>query len=1524
MRTRVFLSCSRHCEEKKILKEYISKKFDVFEDVYDCEDTPTLIDENPKQKIINDKEIAASNWFVLICPIGWVGLHTFEEFKAALCHQKCNGYPKITIFGCENPEDQRTKLNIEQFQPEKTYSVNYMLEYAKQFYKTDISNYVVDYKFINEDNSEYLSFEVVARKELEKLERSFEHIFLKTSIPEHFIASDFFYDSNRIIPKNGYYDDKYVNIIDDKISFSFRSNTVVIIHGRPASGKSRAAFEYLRSLKMQRIYSVRTDKEFTWIVRFVNENIDKLSEIKNLQQIIVACDQLDTLLRYNESSHKAIRKFFMNLQKLEWKFLATCSELGYGTIKEILSADISWSGIDIPPMSPAVLDMFYKLGIVVNGTVFNDNMVLGEYINGFNGYQDSVIANLQHIQDDSKTLFNDFFKSIQVLKVFRHIDHMPLCLVVMMMYENFKHTQLEFEKFCSSLKALLVSLTSTSIISIRKEHSYDDVEDDPFAEYSNDDTGIIDIVDLSIVKDQVREYDKENMKTLVDTDIVIRVENDYIYEKIISGALNVFNEDLYLNINNVNERRMAMAWFYNTFSSEQMVSTLRRILVRNPVTNFKNKYDCNLQQNLDFVLVKLGEYFKHPTTKADDNLNDLVSLCIGRFNSYEEIYKKLTQFIAIGEKNGKFRPNYVTVGEILGAASRKSGQQRENLINLAHKLIKQYVDEEYLPMYILQRELYLKKSVDEAFEYIQRNIKSFDYIISNYNNENTDQDSRKFIEYHFSKIKNNLISKICSSSDLSKVVSYIESNGVDYSQIIQLIRQAEAFFNWSSRRLYLDKIWNYLSDNTTKANTILNERFIAILYHILDNTKQYIQAKDIYEKALVYAENNGLILKQLERLKLINTCCNQCRNFEYLILYNDFFKDGKLKEDFKDISLILRNTILKTAPTFTDSMTLLPMLFDGIVYKPDVYTVTAVSSMISENNKKRLNSTKYGNIDNCKSNKKNDSLENIIEIFHTKLFDNVDFGEYMLFGTFLENCKTFEQLQELKIMMDKRFKEDKSSIKWGDLMKKPEIVGTLINSNILSLENAWEYIDGLSLSAYNEIVPDPLSSFAKLLVSRSEDKNFTLYKEKLRAFIDDNWSKILRDSFFYKSYFRLYPESLLIIDDNGEYEVSYKLTSLDSILFDGGVVSKTLSGALHMPEPQKAFECVQQWWIDNYPEIIANSYILNEVESKLGKDYCVKISHLNNNHGRKNNQFEGRQPINTFSLKKYFIDENTSFRSLENNVENILSDISKLENIPFPTISSIHELLKQPTKKEIKVFYTPSQLIKIMNAIFKDRKYEVMPSVISSFLQGIKNYVLYSEDTTEGTTRLQKANKAMELISREGILENSCINDGLILQEIIEICPYDYKSGDKYVLREKLDIVESFPFRGINLLSALIGKGLKVNMLLANDFNRTARYILEYNRLSKLLSSTHGEGSAGFLRILFTRKTYPVIDSQEKVQAIYHLLESLEDRNIKFLKNALNNRNKKVSAIEWLKSCSGYIIDDEHKNRFESLLQKLR
>lgn len=1494
MKTNVFLSCSRKCKEKDILKQlfqkYSGSPLTISErvNVFDCEDTPTSIQEVPKQVDINVNEITNSNWFILICPIGWVGQHTYDEFIVAINHNKKYGFPRISIVSCKNSESQREKLEIDHRQPEGTYNIEDLLNEAKTVYSRETKDYVLEYDFLsNEQNHEYDNFEKIVNSEILKV-MSGDLFLIKTRTKINIEPKDFFYDGSRILAENGFNADKYVKTaIDDSLIKIVESNTVVIVHGRPASGKSRTVYEFLRNNCEGRIFPVRDSSVLTGIIEEVNRNYEKFQCIRS--SVYIVCDQLDTLLRHNEDYYNKIREFSTNLERLNWRLVATCTDLGFENVKKVFSnQDFSFTSIYIPPINEEFLVALKKNGVVYQDAEFNDNMVLGEYILQFQEYQNTIMSNLNNINGEYADLLKNFFRGIQVLKVFRHLDKLPLCLIAMML--NNRHQPLAALKFSDIFRYVLGVLTKQLGIVSLQSNDFNIDQNNPFASYAENNNPFLDIDKIEIDTESVKEYDHEAMITLVDPSVMIMVENDYIFEKIITGEKKVLQESLYVNFNDPEVRMSAMNWFYNTFSEYQAVPTLKRILIRNPITDFKNKYDSNLEQNVNFVGNKLhSSYVK---LKSDESFNDLISHWIGRHSSFERIQKVLSSCKNI------FTPNLVTVGEILGAAARKSGEQRDKLIKLASEIENSIqFNEGCLPLYIIQRKVDLMKTVDESIEFIESHKKSFESIAAI-----PESEEKKHAIYDLSKIKKQLIVRIASLKDLDRVIAFMEEYGIEYSHIILLIKQADAFFDWYKKFEYIEKIWEYISDSKNIANNRFDERFISVLYNIIDNSGQYLLARDLYVKGLQYAEDKGIVLSKEEEYKLKSARCNQCRNFEFFNLYNDFFEKGELKD--KNISTILRNIILKKVPTFTDTMSLLPKLFDYQNNKPDLYSVIAVSAKVSENGKKQKIKTEFNQ---SKGKINNDSFENIIQIFKISLFDGIDFSEISLLGSFLANCETSEQVDELKRLMESRRENKFHSKTWDYLVIQPEILSVLINCNHLSMGEARDYINSYitSNSGKNEIFPDPLTAYAKFLWDRRKCQEFNYYKKELKEKINLLWNKMFKDSFFYSSYFRLYPEDW-IIEENDTYCISDKLTSLDAQLFDGRIVSSTLIGSLYLSEKkeerEKIYRCVEQWWLDNYLEIKANTTIINEIQNIMGDDFKINICHAKNNHGSKNK--EAIKGNTVLSLDQYT--EKSGDSNI--NINKIRQEIAKLEKDRFPTISSIHGILRNDRNK---LHYSPDQLFEIVDIIFHERNFEVLPSVYSSLLQGIYNYIRYDKELFE-----ERQSKAITAIN-EHELHNYILENNLILSHLIYILPYDGKE----LIKQKLQKARMLPYKGIILLTALINKGLKDNNLLENEseFSETVKSIKEYIKLSRLLSKTHGEGSANFLRILLTKYKYPTVDA-EAAEAVYLLFDSLSDENMAFLRKSLNG--SKGRAKSFLNQCLERTAD-ENRHDFSKIIDCL-
>lgn len=1509
MGLRIVISASRKCrEEKKLLKELLQEEAGTsVEEVYDCDDTTTHVSEISKQEGI-DKIIARCDWFILLSSIGWVGAHTKEELRHALeCHKRDGSPCFISMVFCSNPQDAREWYEVRE-REEGSVDNAELEKLVEDIFQSDKKNYFLDYVLLKDPNLRYNNFEKIMRKEIRMFLQQDLLLERHTRSCSEVKPVDIFFNPLRTEKEKGFREDFYVprQELDERIYRAASEKTVVLVTGAPASGKSRAVYEFIKRIgkenPLAKFISVKkqmpraeeglhapTLKRLIQDVSSHLELLERNHRSPESRVLYCVCDQIDDLMR-NQVQELEFLRFIENLSFIGGHLLLTATYEGYEVLEKMFREGLDSETVEHIEIR-GVSENPEFLRSVREGFDYGEEPqgeVVGDYIPALKGYHDSIVHEIDNLSRRYGTQLEHFMQGYQTVRMFRRGEQLPLFLTLMVARTcEINRPEPEFEQ---DYFALFRFFYRNHILCFER-FTEDLLTGETLVETCREP----DRIRFDYRKE--REYDGERMVTLVDPGLYLSVQNDYIWQELECRYL--------LDPQDQPACERIMDQFYETFHAFAPVNTLRRILVRAPSLSYERLYKTNPNFTADYVRRKLTAEMQR---EDPENFNNLVSLILGR-------YDDVTTIRTILENYRNFTPNQNTAAELLGAAEHKSGEIRQELIRMAEKM---YDPSGPISFYLHARRIALEKNLDQALAYIRVHEleKELTRAAGIACSERTDAASRKDL-YDCKMIIGNLVRKISSKEDVEAVLDLLERVKwpMDKKLILQMILAGKEFRTLPERQCYLEYLYGELNRIYPE---IFEEYAGSLIYQFILASKSYCVGRIFYRKGLKFdlpGQNSRLI-----HFKWLNMLCRNTLPHEDFYLRADLFQHYKLRDEYAGdkLSMQCRNAILGSMSTFSEAIEILPALFEDdekSEFRPDLYTMSALAGYIAKE-LRRKKGERNDEINDKKENS-NNAFEKVIQICAEPMLRHLNPIANEVFITFYNAVETPVQEAWLR-----EYVEGKSSSPekdWADFLDKPAVAGIRIHKPYntdpdMIAEIAYRVIRKSLSCNRRSIKSEMAATYMKRLRTLGEE--FPALKERIEPlkrefdrFLHENnhevLNRIMKDEYYYNAYFSLFGEKLVRKDENGTYQVTGELSALSPWQVNGNIIYNSLLGCI--PLGEDAVRCVERWWMKHYPHILCNAFICRKLKDRL-PGYRLEIGTVRSKHGKNDDaerpQSDAAQSDKSDSLEKFLALPAVTYAAFAA----LLEDFRKLGADRFPNIRHLHCLLKnefndnkRKTGRMCLLF--PSQLFDVLNVLFVERKYEIPTSLLNSALAGINRYV----DVTRKKLH-QRVDYYRQFMDFKKRYAPDTPLDALACGLLLGLAPAD--ETEWLLVR-----IEKMPFRPIVVLSKLVEN----ETIRYSRFDVAARYIEEYCRLSNLICYNQ-KGRAKYLLEILTNP--PKVETFEEARAFHQLLDGLDpEKNLSWLKSGLEshfavreNRKSFKQVIGDVTKCLG--CDPELKDAF--------
>ena len=1159
---KVIISGSRFSRERDVIRNaFESFDCDAHIDLYDCNEHVTAMSEDGKQAEINER-VRNCDWYILIANTTHYGKYTMMEWETMLDSLASKSHEQlVTVLRCVNPDESAKAQSIVQqgeYQFEDFDKVCKDRGFGEQFY--------LDYTY----DATFSSLEEVITREVNNALCK-NMILRQYSKPLQCICpQDVYANPYRVNPANGYDDDFYLprNSVDGELE---RAGGFVIVTGAPASGKTRAVYEFLR--KKGRQEATAGDE----VSRFITVSYSNL---------LVLDDALDKFMRWSQSMPDAssihLSNYYFVVDQLvdvmcEPTMISTfnrfCSRLvdefgakviatslvePYTNLIEDRMLLVDLTRIHIPKIEEETDASFLAALSNLNGDEGDgvSRQVIGDYIPGLRNYNDTVLRALR--ESDLTPEISAFVKAFNIISIFRKSTTKPLGLVLMVA-ENILRRQFDDELLN---ERLLVFFATNSILHI---HSIR-----PGRRSSG-------FVMPDIDRNATYTYDGEELNMLIPPHCVIHIDNDYVWQFLCS-------ETYALDPACGADMNMAMQVYCKAFFKSVPLATLRRIIARSPSVNMALRYRAGDNSPKAFVFDKIADLYESSVKFDQEEMNSLIAHLLHRSSTFEEL--KEDYEYAVSMTNGRFCLSEVVVAEILGFATRKSTKVLDALKAF---LVEKGWDftARYTSLYYHRRALQFMESFCDVERYMEENVLLPEVL-------KQVVDDPELHEINKKEVIKAVLRKSWHTSHVEKVLAWAERMETDLDKGFLKILSHGIAGTPMSKKSVNRKLLTYLCDYFEQKPMAVHSDLVC--FYIMKIAVCFDNALMVYKRYEANLESNKGM-----KARCISVMLDCTESYEFAYVYRFFFKDGKLKYHMPQIS---RNRFLSKLD-FNTAMLAYNLLFDSsdADSTPDVYTLIALLSINVEYLK---HSRVKDNREHRKADKKNELsdlvYQNLLQVLHhpyTRKIGRIDAAVTQIMQCCLtkvqEDYVVETYIKPFYIEYDKacthnRFVEQEYASRadrfWDNIILKPEVaVSQIRRQSFDDLQAVHEYVvrilDKMFGFAQQRLVePDVLNVYMNKLVSLYMVKpleDILRYRKMLMDYLETELPNasngvsrmdfIIKDEFFYSAYYRLFPEQLVTMI-NGVYTVDMEvLHDIPQDYVDNKFLSKLVSGVtVIMPE----------------------------------------------------------------------------------------------------------------------------------------------------------------------------------------------------------------------------------------------------------------------------------------------------------------------------------------------------------------------
>ena len=595
-----------------------------------------------------------------------------------------------------------------------------------------------------------------------------------------------------------------------------------------------------------------------------------------------------------------------------------------------------------------------------------------------------------------------FVRSVQLVRLMRHTGQLPLCLVVMVMKEELWQSIEEAKNSINGishpeicylspedidfLKAFSVNVQTllgtyficNNIIAFSKEAptriNYAVDDDDDFASIWSDiddsnTEDIIKIADIALDFNMVREYDHEQMTTIVDPSIMMTIINDQVWDMLCSYSQYDFYTFVLANGRHTSnplsrqEAKRAMKVWYGAFGKENPVNTMLRICTRSPMIyldklqNIQNKFGED--NNFSFVWnifrkemqkeksANLEDQERVKKIKSHKDFTLLFRMLVARMGSVSKIRKEITR------NDGSFKPiflSYDMIAELYGQAveeARSNGHFTplpDNDYCVLARDLQQAVEQagikatEKEELYLHQRQLQLCRHYNQCKEYFEtHNLNVSIRAIMDRPDDGSENNGR--VRLGCGRIMHVMASIILGDEDFKDWLDKMISCGINvsFNSIKTIIKNStRAEQNCRCQHLLFREILQKADEAVRSTQpdfplkNLVRQHGVILISEMLQQVPSLLSAREILRTAIPWLEEHLVIFSSETREVWESMALVHCQKYEYNYLLKEIMNpnDGSIRNFWKQ-NTVLREKLLLCPPNFSDKWELYSKLYSN-------------------------------------------------------------------------------------------------------------------------------------------------------------------------------------------------------------------------------------------------------------------------------------------------------------------------------------------------------------------------------------------------------------------------------------------------------------------------------------------------------------------------------------------------------------------------------------------------------------------
>ncbi|MBQ8593126.1 MAG: hypothetical protein IJ467_02390 [Bacteroidaceae bacterium] len=698
---KIIISGSRFSREREALTE-IFKSVDYAGaiDYYDCNEHVTNYTLVGKQGEINQR-IQECDWYILLAPTRNYGKYTWEEWKVATNRLKQDDKTwMVTVFRCNTIDEQveNTHLVAEKAWLDELkkqgLSPDTYGSYTFDDFKREVAGGNFEKTYDYQLGTDPLAdFKRAVQDELKlALEKNLLLKSISTPLTE-MKPGQVFANSYRVEETKGFDEDFYIprSTVDGELD---EEELFTIVLGAPASGKTRAVYEFLKRK------ATRSIEEKRPIPRLISVKKGEMGEVLQifkhfkcwydslptgrcffLDDYYIVFDQISDVLYTKDCISEFYEFFRIAVQQLRAHVIGTSlfeaydflkrqedcidSNSVFADVKEIRIARIDNEADD--DFKDHLKDYLIKENVIDSDTEESINLlirnkkltgwVIGDYIKKLVEYNNTIKRNIESYEKKDvrhNALIKNFVQAFLVIRIFRRGNHVPLALVLSVM------KQLNSENPLSEGQILDLCrfFAQEAILSIDTNERGKELE--------------------YCFKEETYKYDDEMLTLWLPPRFYVSIMNDYIWEYLMS--------EYNLEVNKKEDMKLAMKAFYNAFGVKNPLSTLRRIIARSPSVSLANKYAAQENFVWEFVYFELNELCENEELwqSKSTELIELIATLLHRSSSLDNLMLYFDEYVT--KSNGRFKLDETVVAELMGFAQNRSKVIRQELKEFLQKI----------------------------------------------------------------------------------------------------------------------------------------------------------------------------------------------------------------------------------------------------------------------------------------------------------------------------------------------------------------------------------------------------------------------------------------------------------------------------------------------------------------------------------------------------------------------------------------------------------------------------------------------------------------------------------------------------------------------------------------------------------------------------------------------------------------------------------------------------------------------